>query len=353
MAKILAIDDKRDNLETIKALLKHLMPELEVLTAPSGQEGIELARQNDIDTIVLDIIMPDMDGYEVCRILKSDELTKNIPILMLTAIKTDTQSRIKGLQQGAEAFFSKPIDPYELTAQVKVMLRIKESEDKLRQEKESLMASVDNKTRALLENEIKLTRIVEGFAIPSFVIDTDHKITHWNRALEILSGLREKDMIGTENHWKYLHNSQRPLLADLVLDNASEDEINALYGEKWNKSSRLHHALEAEKVFLNQYEQEVWLFTTAVPIRNESGEIICALQTIQDISDRKKNEIELVKHKENLEEIVKERTKKLEQQNDEMQQMNKLFVGREFRIKELRDKVKVMGKKLKDNNIDY
>lgn len=149
MKRILAIDDRKDNLTTIKAIISSNMPGCTVLTALSGREGIEIARAEQPDTILLDIIMPDMDGYEVCKRLKEDELTKHIPIVMVTAIKTDSESRIKGLNLGADAFLSKPIDPIELSAQINVMIRIKEAEDKLREEKKNLENVVSDRTKEL------------------------------------------------------------------------------------------------------------------------------------------------------------------------------------------------------------
>lgn len=131
MRKILAIDDQKDNLRTIVAVVETYIPNCKVITALSGKEGIQLAKKEQPDTILLDIIMPEMDGYEVCERLKSNESTKHIPIIMITAIKTDSGSRVKALNCGADAFLSKPIEEIELCAQIKAMLRIKEAEDKL------------------------------------------------------------------------------------------------------------------------------------------------------------------------------------------------------------------------------
>ncbi|NOY97530.1 MAG: response regulator, partial [Chlorobi bacterium] len=162
MKKILAIDDQKDNLVVIKAVIKNHIPGCEVLTALSGREGIKIARKEQPDTILLDIIMPGMDGYETCKRLKADELTKHIPILMLTAVKTDIKSKIKGLDTGADAFFTKPIDAVELTAQLNVMLRIKEAEDKLQAEKELLDEKVIKKTKELKESEEYFRTLIEN-----------------------------------------------------------------------------------------------------------------------------------------------------------------------------------------------
>lgn len=156
MAKILVIDDKEDNLISISALLKNFISDCSVITTDSGAEGIRKAKAELPDTILLDIIMPGMDGYEVCRRLKSDEETKHIPVIMITAIRTDSQSRVKGLDIGADAFLSKPIDEAELASQVNVMLRIKKAEDLLRKERDLLEETVRERTRSLQESDARL-----------------------------------------------------------------------------------------------------------------------------------------------------------------------------------------------------
>ncbi len=160
MKKILAIDDNNDNLISVRAILKQMIPDCKVLLAQSGTEGIEIANTEQPDTILLDVIMPGMDGYEVCEKLKSDITTEHIPVIMLTAIKTDSKSRIRGLEIGADAFVSKPLDPHELSAQVNLMLRIKYAEDKLRREKSEIEELVAERTKEFrdvnqkIENEI-------------------------------------------------------------------------------------------------------------------------------------------------------------------------------------------------------
>ncbi|MCB1190108.1 MAG: response regulator [Leptospiraceae bacterium] len=155
MSKILIIDDQIDNLIAIGALLKNLMKDSEVLTSQSGIEGIEITKKELPDTILLDIQMPNMDGFEVCKKLKSDNQTRHIPIIMVTAIYRDSESRVKGLELGADAFLSKPVDGSELIAQINVMLRIKKAEDKLRNEKELLQDLVEERTRELKEAKEK------------------------------------------------------------------------------------------------------------------------------------------------------------------------------------------------------
>ena len=149
MAKILAIDDREDNLIVIKAMLKAFIPECEVITAFSGSEGIKKANTEFLDVIILDVIMPEMDGFETCRKLRASRDTKHIPVVMVTAISNSPENRKKGLDAGADAFMSKPIDEGELVAQVRSMLRIKRSEDILRKERDSLENLVKERTTEL------------------------------------------------------------------------------------------------------------------------------------------------------------------------------------------------------------
>ncbi len=156
--KLLAIDDNPDNLQSLDGVIEDYLEDCELLTAASGKRGIELATREQPSVILLDIIMPVMDGFEVCKLLKEDERTASIPVILLTAMKADTENVIRGLEIGADAFFSKPIDPPELAAQIKVALRIKKSEDKLRGHKEELEELVYERTKKLLHLNKELER---------------------------------------------------------------------------------------------------------------------------------------------------------------------------------------------------
>lgn len=194
MKKILAIDDQIDNLITLKAVIKTQLKDYEVLTATSGKEGIELAIEEQPDTILLDIIMPEMDGFETCRKLKESDLTKHIPIILLTAIKTDPKSRVKGLEIGADAFLSKPIDPYELMAQVGVTLRIKKAEDKLREDKQQLANKVLEKTSELQESEERFKKAILLSPNPIMIYNEDGKLLQISKGFTFFSGYNFNDV---------------------------------------------------------------------------------------------------------------------------------------------------------------
>lgn len=194
MPKILAIDDRLDNLISIKALLRNIIPECEVVTAQTGEEGIEKAIKELPDTILLDINMPVMDGYEVCNKLKAESRTAHIPVIMITAVRTDSKSRIKGLESGADIFISKPIDADELASQVKVSLRIKNAEDKLRSEKDILEEIVQKrmeKIKRIQENMILTIARIIGIKDPYIA-------GHHERVSQLAVAIARKMLISEE-----------------------------------------------------------------------------------------------------------------------------------------------------------
>ena len=134
MPKLLVIDDDLDFCLSMADLLEALIDGAVVTTANSGSAGIMAAESDPPDIILLDLSMPVMDGFETSRRLKGNEQTRNIPIIMLTGHGTDSSSKVRGLDVGADAFLNKPCDSGELVAQINVMLRIKYAEDMMRSE---------------------------------------------------------------------------------------------------------------------------------------------------------------------------------------------------------------------------
>ncbi len=121
--KILVIDDRPDNVYYLQSRLQ--ADNFLVITAFSGPEGIEKAKSQKPDLILLDIMMPVMDGYEVCKILTNDEETKDIPIILVTA-KVDSKDVAEGLRVGAFDYIKKPFDKIELIARINSALRYAE-----------------------------------------------------------------------------------------------------------------------------------------------------------------------------------------------------------------------------------
>lgn len=142
-AKILVVDDIAPNVKLLEAKLTREF--FRVITAMSGPEALEKARTEKPDVILLDIMMPGMDGFEVCERLKADPVTQNIPVVMVTAL-TDISDRVRGLEAGADDFLSKPVNDLALMSRVRSLIRLKMTADEwmLREETASQFGSVSH-----------------------------------------------------------------------------------------------------------------------------------------------------------------------------------------------------------------
>ena len=128
-ARILVVDDMETNRRLLEARLS--AEYFEVVEAADGAEAVRRVHEDSPDIILLDIMMPGMDGFETCRVLKSDPATKHIPVVMVTALD-QREDRIKGLEAGADDFLTKPVDDVALFARVRSLLRLKVVMDELR-----------------------------------------------------------------------------------------------------------------------------------------------------------------------------------------------------------------------------
>jgi CheY-like chemotaxis protein len=133
--RILVVDDDKRNISLIKGMLAQEMYEIDACL--SGEEALTLLNDHKPDLILLDILMPGIDGFELCRMVKKNVCTRIIPIIMITALN-ERKDRQKALEAGAEDFLNKPLDKFELVARVKSLLRLKSYHDELVKSKEQL-----------------------------------------------------------------------------------------------------------------------------------------------------------------------------------------------------------------------
>ncbi|MDY6844205.1 MAG: diguanylate cyclase [Thermodesulfobacteriota bacterium] len=120
--RILVVDDEPKNVKLLEALLH--ISNYEVIKAYNGEDALSVLSKVDIDLVLLDVMMPDMDGFEVCRRLKGSEDTRLVPVVMVTAL-SDIEARIKGIEAGADDFITKPPNKVELLARVKSLINMK------------------------------------------------------------------------------------------------------------------------------------------------------------------------------------------------------------------------------------
>jgi two-component system cell cycle response regulator len=128
-ARVLIVDDIPTNVRLLEARLT--AEYYEVMTASSGREALAICAESDVDIVLLDVMMPEMDGFEVCTALKSNARTHHIPVLMITALDQPSY-RVRGLDVGADDFLTKPVDDVQLMARVKSLVRLKNLTDELR-----------------------------------------------------------------------------------------------------------------------------------------------------------------------------------------------------------------------------
>ncbi len=148
--------------------------------------------------------------------------------------------------------------------------------------------------KALWESRERLSQIVNGTSIPVFVIDEKHTVTHWNRACENSTGIPADEVIGTTKQWSAFYTEKRPVMADLIVDEAPEEEISRYYGDKCQKSVLVKGAYEAEDFFPDMGgEGGRWFFFTAAPLRDHDGKITGAIETLQDFTGSRNAENEL------------------------------------------------------------
>lgn len=145
---------------------------------------------------------------------------------------------------------------------------------------------------ALRESETKLRAVIQGSPVPQFVIDQNHKILYWNKALEDISGIKSASVLGTNRQWQAFYPKERPCLADLLVDEKIY-LISEFYKGKYNESRFLEGVYEAKDFFPAMGKKGKWLFFSAAPIRDARGNIIGAVETLEDITERENAEAAL------------------------------------------------------------
>ncbi len=136
--------------------------------------------------------------------------------------------------------------------------------------------------KELIESEKALSQIINGSMIPTFVIDKNHIVTHWNRALEKLTGHAAEGIVGTNRQWVPFRSAKRPTMADVIVGEMDKEKVDGYYGNAWRKSTLIEEAYEAEEFFPHVGEDGKWFFFTAAPIKASDGTVVGAIETLLD-----------------------------------------------------------------------
>lgn len=193
-ATILIVDDELESRKLLELMLR--ADGYRTLTAVDGHAALNLISEQKPDLILLDILMPGMDGLEVARILKANPATTNIPIILLT-VQVDSRMRLAGLSAGAEEFLTKPLDRSELSLRVRKVLRLRAAGDFLEHEKELVEQRDERLVRALRESELSYRRLFQTARDGILILDAvTGRVDDVNPFLLTLLGYSFDEMLG-------------------------------------------------------------------------------------------------------------------------------------------------------------
>lgn len=267
MKKILTIEDELITQHLYSHILTNAFQGCNISQAFCGEDGIKAAIDEQPDVILLDIRLPDMDGYEICKTLKSDKRTRDIPIVMVSALGNDTKVRVRALNSGADSFITKPFDKTEFIGFVAVMLRIRNAEKILKQQNDELDRVIQIQTQDYSEKEDRYQKISIFNQHFFWEINAQQKISFVSDGAETLIGYPSKELLGQ-------HISSFKLFPEMGKQESFRD---------------------TELKGMKKDGQVIWLAVSGFPIYN-SEEIFDGFRGIShNISDRKEVQIDLEK----------------------------------------------------------
>jgi len=189
-ARVLVVDDVEINVKLLEAKLASEY--FNVVTANDGRSALESVRRERPDIVLLDVMMPEMDGFEVCRRLKADPVTTDIPVVMVTAL-SDVQDRVRGLEAGADDFLTKPVSDVALFARVRSLVRLKRMTDEWRLREETygrLAALADSEPKAIEDTGPALVVVFEPRPLSArrlVEILSVHTVVHASTGAEVMA----------------------------------------------------------------------------------------------------------------------------------------------------------------------
>jgi PAS domain S-box-containing protein len=263
-------------------------------------KGFIRARELNIPTSKDYHAVCNLSGLDLILKLKNDDLLSCI----LEKVNTERVSIIDLDTYGAMSFLQ-----FLKTEEEKIRIRQKLEAENLEKEKvadlfeqfsrrineiaENRISFLEQERQDLQKIEKELNQIIQGSMIPTFIINSEHIITHWNTACEELTGYPAYKLVGTDWQWVPFRSSKRPILADMVVDQTSDEIVQKYYGNAWRKCKIINGAYEAEEFFPHMGTDGKWIFFTAAPIKSPDGKTIGAIQTLRDRTEDKKAQAEI------------------------------------------------------------
>ena len=273
---LLVEDNEHDRVAFARAMRNCPCPCTIEVCERAGEALARLATEvPSFDLVVVDYNLPGDNGLTVCRTLLERDIA--LPVVLLTGSGNE-QVAVEALKLGiADYIIKDPADGYLkllpiVLPQIVLLYRTREAGRQA--------------DAALREAAERLAQIVNGISVATFVIDCNHTVTHWNRACEVMTGTAASELVGTRQQWRAFYSSERPVMADLILDHAISADVDRFYHGKFRPSALIEGAYEAEDFFRNFGSHGRWLFFTAAPVHDAQGRIVGAIETLQDVTER-------------------------------------------------------------------
>ena len=265
--RILIVDDNQNNLFTLRTLIERHMG-VEVLEADSGQAALDIALQNPrIDLIVLDVQMPDMDGFQTASMLKVRQRTRDIPIIFLTAAYKTDEFQQKGYEVGAADYLLKPIDDNQLINKISTYLRLIEKERDMNRRLEQL---VDERTAELRIAKHYLENVINNMGEALLLLEPGGKINAANPAACRMLDYREEDLLGMA-------------IGD-VFEEEEAVQAKAFMGTWLEALIRTGTISSIEASFIAKDQRRVPVLFSRTALKNEAGEITDIICIAKDMT---------------------------------------------------------------------
>jgi PAS domain S-box-containing protein len=265
--RILIVDDNRNNLFALRALIARHM-DVEVLEADSGQATLDIALQDSrIDLIVLDVQMPEMDGFQTASMLKVRQRTRDIPIIFLTAAYKTDEFQQKGYDVGAADYLLKPIDDNQLINKISTYLRLIEKERDMNRRLETL---VEERTRELNVAKSHLESVINNMGEALLLLGADGKIKSANPATCKMLNYAEADLQGMA-------------IGD-IFEEEETLQANAFMGTWLEALIRTGTISSIEACFIAKDQRRVPILFSRTAIKDEAGEITDIICIAKDMT---------------------------------------------------------------------
>lgn len=281
---ILLVEDNEHDRAAFRRAFKMYPAPCQITECVRAPEALSLIDTDPsaFDVVVVDHHLPCLFGLDLCKELLAAAVP--LPLVILTGSGSERVA-VEALKAGVNDYIIK--DPDNAYLEMLPMI-LSDAVAVHRDRKECEKAEI-----SLRESQERLFHIIEGITIPTFVINKEHITTHWNQACANITGVPASTIIGTRQQWRAFYASERPVMADLIVDQGIEDMVEKHYGPKYRRSEVIEGAFEAEDFFPHFGKTGKWLYFTAAPLRDSSGMIIGAIETLQDVSERRRAELAL------------------------------------------------------------